>query len=253
MWKRQDTGRTGLLQGRFELLVRNLRFQRALMVWSRKDKSLMSLLPLFPLPNVVLFPGALLPLHIFEPRYRAMVADALASDRRIGMVLLRPGFERDYDGRPPIHAVGCSGVIIHDARLVDGRYNIVLRGLERFRVISEDHERAYRRATTTVIDEPPQDDVTIDAVRSLRFRLADRLGVPLDAAGQEDSAEAEQLAALPDADFVHTIAHLLDLEPIEKQALLECDTLRRRAEALIELLDMKRLAATMPAGRDVTH
>lgn len=253
MWKRQDTGRLGRLQGDCGILAFGLHFREAVMVWSRQRRVVMSLLPLFPLPNVVLFPGALLPLHIFEPRYRAMVADALASDRRIGMVLLRPGFERSYEGRPAIHAVGCSGVIVHDSRLVDGRYNIVLRGLDRFRVVAEDHERAYRRATTTCLDEPRSDDAGRQAVRSLRLTLADRLGVPLDASGQEDSAEAETLAALPDADFVHTIAHLLDLEPIEKQALLECDTLRRRAEALIELLDMKRLAATMPAGRDVTH
>ena len=75
------------------------------------------LLPLFPLPNVVLFPNVFLPLHIFEPRYREMVADALASDRMIGMVLLQPGWERDYDGRPPVYPIGCSGVITHVERL----------------------------------------------------------------------------------------------------------------------------------------
>src|SRR5213596_3395375 len=83
------------------------------------------LLPLFPLPNVVLFPNVFLPLHIFEPRYREMVADALASDRLIGMVLLRPGWERDYEGRPPVYPIGCSGVITHAERLHDGRYDIV--------------------------------------------------------------------------------------------------------------------------------
>ena len=104
------------------------------------------LLPLFPLPNVVLFPNVFLPLHIFEPRYREMVADALAGDRLIGMVLLRPGWEHDYEGRPPVYPIGCSGVITHVERLADGRYNIVLRGLERFRIVEEDHARRYRRA-----------------------------------------------------------------------------------------------------------
>jgi uncharacterized protein len=85
------------------------------------------LLPLFPLPNVVLFPNVFLPLHIFEPRYREMVADALASDRMIGMVLLRPGWERNYEGRPPVYPIGCSGVMTHAERLRDGRYDIVLR------------------------------------------------------------------------------------------------------------------------------
>src|ERR1700675_4355766 len=104
------------------------------------------LLPLFPLPNVVLFPNVFLPLHIFEPRYRQMVADALAGDRMIGMALLRPGWEREYGGRPAVYGVGCSGVITHVEQLADGRYNIVLRGLERFRIVGEDHERDYRRA-----------------------------------------------------------------------------------------------------------
>ena len=101
-------------------------------------------LPLFPLPNVVLFPNVFLPLHIFEPRYRAMVADALDGDRLIGMVLLRPGWEGDYEGRPPVFPIGCAGLISHHEQLPDGRYNIVLRGLEKFRVEREDDSRLYR-------------------------------------------------------------------------------------------------------------
>src|SRR5262245_36793886 len=104
------------------------------------------LLPIFPLPNVVLFPGVFLPLHIFEGRYREMVADALLGDRIIGMTLLRPGWEADYEGQPPVYPIGCSGLITHFERLPDGRYNIVLRGLERFRVVEEDLSRTYRRA-----------------------------------------------------------------------------------------------------------
>src|SRR3981189_1012343 len=111
------------------------------------------LLPLFPLPNVVLFPNVFLPLHIFEPRYREMVADAVASDRMIGMVLLRPGWEREYEGRPAVYPVGCSGVITHHERLADGRYNIVLRGIERFRIVSEDDEGSYRRATVELLGD----------------------------------------------------------------------------------------------------
>src|SRR5512141_2676626 len=99
------------------------------------------LLPLFPLPNVVLFPNVFLPLHIFEPRYREMVADTLAGDRFIGMVLLQPGNEDQYDGRPPIYEVGCAGLITHAEQLADGRYNIVLRGVEKFRVRREDDSR----------------------------------------------------------------------------------------------------------------
>src|SRR3954471_19818881 len=101
-------------------------------------------IPVFPLPNVVLFPTVSLPLHIFEPRYRDMVADALEGDRIIGMSLLQPGYEATYEGRPPVYAVGCAGVITHAERLADGRFNIVLRGIERFRVDAEDASRSYR-------------------------------------------------------------------------------------------------------------
>jgi hypothetical protein len=104
-------------------------------------------IPIFPLPNVVLFPNVFLPLHIFEARYRQMVEAALSGDRIIGMVLLRPGWEGDYEGRPPVYPIGCSGVITHAEKLDDGRYNIVLRGVERFRILEEDDAKSYRRAT----------------------------------------------------------------------------------------------------------
>src|SRR5215217_3459269 len=104
------------------------------------------LLPLFPLPHVVLFPNVFLPLHIFEPRYVEMVADALAGDRIIGMVLLRPGWESEYEGRPPVYAVGCAGLITFSEHHADGRYNIVLRGLEKFSIAAEDQSKNYRLA-----------------------------------------------------------------------------------------------------------
>ena len=103
-------------------------------------------IPIFPLPNVVLFPNVFLPLHIFEPRYRAMVADALKGDRIIGMTLLRPGFEATYEGRPPVYTTGCAGLITHSEPLPDGRYNIVLRGMEKFQILGEDSSRPYRLA-----------------------------------------------------------------------------------------------------------
>ena len=103
-------------------------------------------IPIFPLPNVVLFPGVFLPLHIFEPRYREMVADALDGDRLIGMVLLRPGWEGDYEDRPAVYPIGCAGVITHHEQMPDGRYNIVLRGLEKFKVLDEEDSKTYRLA-----------------------------------------------------------------------------------------------------------
>src|SRR5215203_1735073 len=103
-------------------------------------------LPLFPLPNVVLFPNVFLPLYIFEARYREMVGEALTGDRFIGMVLLRPGWEPHYDERPPVYPVGCAGLITFSEQHPDGRYNIVLRGFEKFRILDEDHSRSYRVA-----------------------------------------------------------------------------------------------------------
>ena len=95
-------------------------------------------IPLFPLQDVVLFPNITRPLHIFEPRYRMMVADALKGDRLIEMVLLRPGYEAEYEGRTPVYSIGCAGVITDVEELPGGRYNIILRGLVKFRLTSED-------------------------------------------------------------------------------------------------------------------
>ena len=206
------------------------------------------LLPLFPLPNVVLFPNVFLPLHIFEPRYREMVADAVASDRMIGMVLLRPGWERDYEGRPPVYDIGCSGVITHVERLQDGRYNIVLRGMERFRILEEDHSRSYQRAAFESLADVPLASDDRDIVRSLRSKLETMFAPALDR-----NAGDPKLPAMPDEDLINALAQYLDLEPLEKQALLERPCLRSRAESLIELLEMKLLIARTHAVLNVAN
>jgi len=213
------------------------------------------LLPLFPLPNVVLFPNVFLPLHIFEPRYREMVADALASDRLIGMVLLRPGWEHDYEGRPPVYSIGCSGVITHVERLADGRYNIVLRGLERFRVAREDHTRSYRRA---VVDSLTERQLAADdraVLRNQRAKLEALLAPEVEKAGPSETsgAKGNTSSAMSDEDLVNALAQYLELEPLEKQALLERDSLRGRAESLVELLEMKTLIARTPGMSNVAH
>jgi len=214
------------------------------------------LLPIFPLPNVVLFPNVFLPLHIFEARYREMVADALASDRLIGMVLLRPGWERDYEGRPPVYPIGCSGVITHVERLADGRYNIVLRGLERFRIAGEEDGKAYRRASIEPLVERPLAADERQVVRKTRARLEALLAATLRRAHPEAPDAAPDLrtaSAMCDEDLVNALAQYLDLEPLERQALLEHDSLRLRAEALVELLEMKLLIARTPGLSNVAH
>jgi len=194
-------------------------------------------LPLFPLPNVVLFPGVFLPLHIFEARYRAMTEDALAGDRMIGMALLKPGFDAEYEGRPPIYPVGCVGLITHAERLPDGRFHIVLQGVERFRVIGEDASRVYRLGLIERLggDIPtPSDAVTL---RGLRDRI-EHLLVPLVERG---GSELTVPPTMTDADVIHALAQYLDLAVIERQALLECETLVARAEALADLLEIKAM------------
>ncbi len=204
------------------------------------------LLPLFPLPTVVLFPGVFLPLHVFEPRYRDMVADALSGDRMIGMVLLREGWEADYDGRPPVFAIGCSGLITHCERLPDGRYNIILRGVERFRIVEEEWSRTYRRAATA----PLNDLDTVD--RRMLRTLRERVEALVSPSPEGGAAQARVTTSLSDEDLVNALAQYLDLEPIEKQALLEQPHIVDRARALIELLDMKALLGGRPAG-PLTH
>ena len=114
-------------------------------------------IPIFPLPEVVLLPGEVLPLHIFEPRYRQMTEAALEAERLIGMVTVRPDACEEMGGNPPIYAVGCVGFINEHQRLPDGRYNVVLRGVKRFRVQSEsapDLERLYRLADARWLEDP---------------------------------------------------------------------------------------------------
>lgn len=195
-------------------------------------------IPLFPLPNVVLFPQVFLPLHIFEPRYREMVTDALAGDRIIGMVLLQHGWESDYDGRPAIYPIGCAGLITNAERLTDGRFNIVLRGLAKFRVASEDASRSYRIASVETIVEPPVEGDR-EALREARRRL-ETLLVPQPSGRGVDTTMPSSMS---DEDLVNALAQYLDLEPLEKQALLERDGLLARCRSLIELLEMKVFAA----------
>ena len=191
-------------------------------------------IPIFPLPNVVLFPNVFLPLHIFEPRYRQMVADARAGDRIIGMVLLRPGWEGNYEGRPPVYPIGCAGLITHAEPLTDGRYNIVLRGLEKFRILEEESERDYRIARIQTIMEGLN-----DAERARRRAERRRLEALLVPQPEGRGTDAKVPPSMADEDLVNALAQYLELEPVEKQALLEREGLLARCRSLIELLEMK--------------
>jgi uncharacterized protein len=203
-------------------------------------------IPLFPLPNVVLFPNVFLPLHIFEPRYRQMVHQALAADRMIGMVLLKPGYEAQYAQAPPVYDIGCAGTITHVERLPDGRFNIVLKGIEKFRVDREQPPTdtvPYREAQVRAISEA----LTADGralLQRQRTELETRLA-PLFNAARAASRLPEIMS---DEDLVNALAQYLALEPVEKQALLELPGPVERAKALLELLEMKSFGEGREGG-----
>ena len=195
-----------------------------------------STIPIFPLPDVVLFPGVFLPLHVFEPRYREMVSDALAGDRLIGIVLLRPGWEHDYVGEPRVYPIGCLGLITHAEHLDDGGYNVVLHGLNKFRIVAEESDLSYRVAHVETIDETPGASLR-GVIRERRDRLEDLLAPLIDA------AEQRLPDTMPDDELVNALSQYLDLEPVERQALLEREDVVARCDSLIDLLEMRALLA----------
>ena len=210
-----------------------------------------STIPIFPLPNVVLFPNVFLPLHIFEPRYRQMVGDALSGERMIGMVLLQPGHEQDYEGAPPVFEVGCAGLITHVERLNDGRFNIVLRGLERFRIVGEEELTSkilYRRALIAPLSDVnplERPELLKSARQKLEAQLAPLFSGTLAARGLPQQ--------MPDDELINALAQYLELEPIEKQALLERDGTLARCQSLVELLEMKALMEKGIGGAGHRH
>jgi Lon protease-like protein len=206
---------------------------------------------LFPLPNLVLFPHVVQPLHIFEPRYRQMTRDALAADRLIALVLLRPGWEQQYEGRPAVHPVACLGRILAEQTLPDGRYNLLLRGLARIRITGEiDSDKLYRLVQAEVLA-----DVNAPApplAGTLRRQLAER--VPLWFAEQPPVVEQFQKLFHSDLDLA-TLADILSFAlPLEmefKQALLATLDVEERVRRLLERLEGPPPAAeAAPAERE---
>jgi len=185
------------------------------------------LLPLFPLPDLVFFPNTRLPLHVFEPRYRKMVSDALESDQRFGIVLLRPGWQADYHGAPAIHRCGTLGTIEQVVTLEDGRYNLLVRGDVRFRIVDEVTRDPYR--TARVVAQPQFTAASEDAyaqrewlaglAKQYLHYLPNQMPVP--------EIETVGLEALTNA-----LIMSLNVESEEKQKLLEIDDMIERAEQI---------------------
>ena len=190
-------------------------------------------IPVFPLPNVVLFPKTYLPLHIFEPRYRAMVSDAAISGQCIGMALLKDGWETDYYGHPPVFPVGCVGRLASVQSLADGRSNILLQGLERFEIEREWYDNAYREATISVTVRGTE--ASLDPM--VRRRLFSFLESYLQSRDDVPTWQEIFREEVSDEIIVNTLSTYLECTPLEKQFLLEADSLHQQARRLSDLIE----------------
>jgi len=201
-----------------------------------------SIIPIFPLPNVILFPQVMLPLHIFEPRYRRMVRDAQEqTPALIGMALLRGNWQEQYEGTPDVFPIGCVGEMVRVNPLPDGRFNIMLQGMREFSIIEESVSKSYREAR--VEWRPPMREVLADRDRLQLRRLLERY--------LRDNEKVQQFLtdqSLEDEFLVNFFSFHLDFMPIEKQGLLEAATLSERAERLCDMLDFKLSETQWPEG-----
>jgi Lon protease-like protein len=193
--------------------------------------------PLFPLPGAILFPRAQLPLHIFEQRYREMMRDAADGSGRIAMI--QP-HRLDDDNRAPLYPVGCVGEIVGLEELEDGRFNIVLLGTNRFRLVREDEPDSYRRAEVDIgafDDREPEPLAMVQRAEVEREarRLGDAMGLAVD---------WNAVNRLDDEMLVNAIAQVAPFDVGAKQALLEQPTLDGRADLLVQLMQFHRAALT---------
>jgi Lon protease-like protein len=193
-------------------------------------------LPIFPLPGAILFPRSQLPLHIFEPRYREMVRDAIDGTGRIGMI--QP-HRLDDDNRAPLYSVGCVGEIVGIEELDDGRFNIVLLGINRFRFVQDiTTDASYRCAEVDIEafddEEPPPLSMAERAeVEREARRLGDAMGLAVD---------WDAVSRLDDEMLVNAIAQVAPFDVGAKQALLEQPALSGRADLLVQLMQFHRAA-----------
>ena len=189
-------------------------------------------LSIFPLGQALLLPRSYLPLHIFEPRYKALVSDALARDRKIAMIQPLPG---ENDERPSLFAVGCVGRIDHVDALDDGRFNILLEGLTRFRLIRElDVTTPFRQVEADIesFDEDLEEELVLPpaaraAIEHEARRFAEAQGYAID---------WKEVGRLDDQALVNGLAQAIPFDIAAKQALLEAETLEERTDLLAELL-----------------
>ena len=229
-------------------------------IWAVERDPDRDVIPIFPLENVVLFPRVQVPLHIFEPRYRQMTEHALSSGRCIGMVTLQGGELSDPPIQPRVFDIGCTGSISRCEELPDGRYNVVLGGEKRFRILEElpsDGERLYRLARVEeLVEVQPQGDAEREVVGRERVEVMQCMEFLLRDAAPDLAEEisSEFLDRFDDESFVNALCQAIDFAPPEKQGLLECDAVLDRISRLSSLLRF-RLAEVHSGqpGFDAVH
>ena len=210
------------------------------MEYEKKFSGENPVIPLFPLPSTVFYPNTSLSLHIFEPRYRNMVEEALNGKGEIGIILLKPGWESDYQGTPEIMATGCVGKIERHSKLPEGKYNILLSGLYRFRILNETGGKVYRQAEVTFLKEINDQDLTTKTspikeqlIRVMQLYLKN---LP-DETKVEQTLDLESCRKL--AEFVDKLTHQFDLPPNKMQEFLEQQDVHNRANSLYSLIEFK--------------
>ncbi len=204
-----------------------------------------SALKVFPLPSAVLFPHTVIPLHIFEPRYRALVRDALAGDRVMALAQLEPGWEGRYEGRPPMQPMMCAGIIIWDEQVEEGRYNILLQGVCRVRLGTElSNDKLYREVSAEVLPDLPYQGPEEEQLRQAVFELAGR--VPPSFAENLLPVAARAMGGT----LADVVASAIVPEPDRRQELLGELDLKRRLEGVLEDVGelIARLSPVKPVG-----
>lgn len=202
---------------------------------------------LFPLPNLVVFPHVMQPLHIFEPRYRAMLEEALADDGLIGMVLLAPGWETDYEGRPPLREVGCLCRVATYHKTDEGSYNVLVLGLRRIKIEKElPPDKLFRVAQVQLCEDGYDDEPSEDRA-DLQHRLLDSFKRVLPRIPEAYEQLDELLGSqVPLGMLTDIVAYTLDIDLEFKERLLAEINVNRRAEWLLDHLERMRKAVFPP-------
>ena len=192
---------------------------------------------LFPLPNLVLFPHVMQPLHIFEPRYRELLEEALTTDQLVTMAMLAPGWEKDYEGRPPLFPMACLGRVAVHHRVADGAYNVLVVGLKRVRLLRElPPSKSFREAKAEVCDDcyPPEEAAATPALqRKLRSAFLEILPHLPQAQDQLDQLLGSEVSL---GTLTDIISYMLDIELVQKETLLAEANVHRRTRLLLQHL-----------------